>query len=669
MAQLKSTTVQGALSVAGAATTTSLQTNKLLIPTASGGSTYGVGTDNYVIKSNGTTVYWGTAGTVTRVQVGATAPVVSSTSTAQSSTLSTTISLANGYGDTKNPYGTKTANYVLAGPTSGSAAAPSFRALVAADMPSSVVQLNKDNLESKKLVLTSSLSTNNSAWPGIALQIDGDTLNTDENNDGTTVLVEGKLSANLAQLSISQKIKGSANYETYRLPETNTTIVTTNLIYEILTSKNVVTISQGGTGASNAAGALTNLGALPLAGGTMTGTITLAATGLSTSGAGGYTTNSVGNFIHKRANTSDNFGILSADSSGGVIVYYDTGNVRMRGGDSDPSLHFHYNANTYLGYLTFYSNSNTTRQARLAQWAIGTSYAEVYQWPEVDSTITQNIYYDMVTSKGLVNIHGLIGLYGGFKCGYWNGTTTMTEAVPQGIARGYIQQNSTDNTNLGWYGHAILEHYGQADSNAHFQRITQSGTGRFWTRTRSTSSWATTDAWNEPYLCKDGSNYMTSNLKIVKNYPSITLRATDVEDPSILIQGSVSDTSTRLGFFNKIQGATAWEGYYLPATTTALTTVATYDILTTKNYKIRAGRVTVSTIAANALTSASVTFSSSIGTATYSVALMPIISGQGSINVVRYAANTLSQTGFTISIYSTSAYSNVTFTYIAVANV
>ena len=75
-------------------------------------------------------------GTVTSVRVQATSPVVSSTNTAQSSTLNTTISLANAYGDVKNPYGEKTANYVLAGPTSGNAAAPTFRALVAADIPS-----------------------------------------------------------------------------------------------------------------------------------------------------------------------------------------------------------------------------------------------------------------------------------------------------------------------------------------------------------------------------------------------------------------------------------------------------------------------------------------------------------------------------------------------------
>lgn len=46
-----------------------------------------------------------------------------------------TFSLASAYGDTQNPYGTKTANYVLAGPTSGTAAAPTFRQLVAADIP------------------------------------------------------------------------------------------------------------------------------------------------------------------------------------------------------------------------------------------------------------------------------------------------------------------------------------------------------------------------------------------------------------------------------------------------------------------------------------------------------------------------------------------------------
>ena len=76
----------------------------------------------------------GGGGTVTSVRVQATSPVQSSEGSAQSTTLNTTISLVDAYGDTKNPYGSKTANYVLAAPN-GSAGAPSFRALVAADIP------------------------------------------------------------------------------------------------------------------------------------------------------------------------------------------------------------------------------------------------------------------------------------------------------------------------------------------------------------------------------------------------------------------------------------------------------------------------------------------------------------------------------------------------------
>lgn len=47
---------------------------------------------------------------------------------------SATVSLASGYGDTQNPYASKTANFFLAAPN-GSAGAPTFRAIVAADIP------------------------------------------------------------------------------------------------------------------------------------------------------------------------------------------------------------------------------------------------------------------------------------------------------------------------------------------------------------------------------------------------------------------------------------------------------------------------------------------------------------------------------------------------------
>jgi hypothetical protein len=65
-------------------------------------------------------------GTVTSVT--GTSPVVSSGGTTPA------ISLAASYGDTQNPYASKTANYFLAAPN-GSAGAPTFRAIVAADIP------------------------------------------------------------------------------------------------------------------------------------------------------------------------------------------------------------------------------------------------------------------------------------------------------------------------------------------------------------------------------------------------------------------------------------------------------------------------------------------------------------------------------------------------------
>ena len=99
------------------------------------GTYQGITVDKYGrVTSASNQGYTTNTGTVTSVRVQATSPVQSSTSTAQSSTLNTTISLADGYGDTKNPYGSKTAKYVLAAPN-GSAGAPSFRALVASDIP------------------------------------------------------------------------------------------------------------------------------------------------------------------------------------------------------------------------------------------------------------------------------------------------------------------------------------------------------------------------------------------------------------------------------------------------------------------------------------------------------------------------------------------------------
>jgi hypothetical protein len=75
-------------------------------------------------------------GLVTAASSG-TAPVTSVTGTspvASSGGATPAISLSAGYGDTLNPYASKTANYFLAAPN-GSAGVPTFRAVVASDIP------------------------------------------------------------------------------------------------------------------------------------------------------------------------------------------------------------------------------------------------------------------------------------------------------------------------------------------------------------------------------------------------------------------------------------------------------------------------------------------------------------------------------------------------------
>ncbi len=85
-------------------------------------------TSSTYLQWNGTAFTWAAAASgVTSITAGTGLSGGTITSTG-------TIALATAYGDTTNPYASKTANYVLASPN-GSAGAPTFRALVAADIP------------------------------------------------------------------------------------------------------------------------------------------------------------------------------------------------------------------------------------------------------------------------------------------------------------------------------------------------------------------------------------------------------------------------------------------------------------------------------------------------------------------------------------------------------
>ena len=140
-----------------------------------GGTTTITGTyPNFTISSADQFV-----GTVTSVT--GTSPVASSGGTTPA------ISLASGYGDTLNPYASKTANFVLAAPN-GTAGVPTFRAVVAADIPT----LNQNTTGSaatlttgRTIAITGDLAYTSSSFDGSANVTAAGTLATVNSNVGS----------------------------------------------------------------------------------------------------------------------------------------------------------------------------------------------------------------------------------------------------------------------------------------------------------------------------------------------------------------------------------------------------------------------------------------------------------------------------------------------------
>ena len=89
---------------------------------------------NSAITINGNSISLGGSTTITSATISPLTIGTGLSGTSFNGSTPITIALASGYGDTLNPYASKTANYVLAAPN-GSAGVPTFRAIVAADIP------------------------------------------------------------------------------------------------------------------------------------------------------------------------------------------------------------------------------------------------------------------------------------------------------------------------------------------------------------------------------------------------------------------------------------------------------------------------------------------------------------------------------------------------------
>jgi hypothetical protein len=155
----------------------------------------------------------GYTGTVvlTATDVGAVSSV-SGTAPVSVATGTTTpvISLAASYGDTQNPYASKTANYVLAAPN-GSAGVPTFRALVSADIPSLTGTYipytgasSAINLNAQTVVNIDHLGIGTTTVPTILIRAVGD------NNSGSRIAMRG-YSSNASSSAIRvTKFRGTA---------------------------------------------------------------------------------------------------------------------------------------------------------------------------------------------------------------------------------------------------------------------------------------------------------------------------------------------------------------------------------------------------------------------------------------------------------------------------
>lgn len=104
------------VSITNGASSVTIANTGVTQATAGTGISVSAGTGNVTITNTGVTSVTGTS------------PVASSGGATPA------ISLASGYGDTQNPYASKTANNFLAAPN-GTAGVPTFRAIVAADIP------------------------------------------------------------------------------------------------------------------------------------------------------------------------------------------------------------------------------------------------------------------------------------------------------------------------------------------------------------------------------------------------------------------------------------------------------------------------------------------------------------------------------------------------------
>ena len=398
---------------------------------------------------------------------GAVASVTGTSPVASSGGTNPAISLAASYGDTQNPYASKTANYILAAPN-GTAGVPTFRAVVAADIPTLnqnttgtaanvtgiVAVANGGSGTATPSLVAGTNVTVTGTWPNQTIAATGGSGSVTDvtgtapivSSGGTTPAISLASSYGDTQNPYASKTanyfltapNGTAGVPTFRavvaadIPtlNQNTTGTAANVT-------GTVAIANGGTAATTAAAALTSLGAYaatnPSGYTSNTGTVTsvaatvpsfLSVTGspITTSGTLALTYSGTAlpilNGGTGATTASAAFSALAPTTTkGDLIVRNGTANARLAVGtdtyvlvaDSTQATGVKWAANTAGGSVAIADEGTTLTSAVASINFTGTGVTATNVGSAVTVDITSGGGSGTVTSVSVVSANGLAG--------------------------------------------------------------------------------------------------------------------------------------------------------------------------------------------------------------------------------------------------------------------